>query len=172
MNKTLPFLPPMSDSPPLLLRAFTYLSDTSSYCYYNMGHYSSNRLSLRCLMGVYCVFRPQRLILKTILKLIEWRWITAVASFVLERKSLKTSLVDLYASCWMLVCQLDDFQRSLINGIITGLFQGITEDRLPLNESDGMRTNLKTKFITLKKKHYSVYQILGYQAVYEWIHVL
>ena len=30
MNKTLPFLPPMSDSPPLLLRAFTYLSDTSS----------------------------------------------------------------------------------------------------------------------------------------------
>ena len=30
----------------------------------------------------------------------------------LERKSLRTSLVDLYASYWILVWQLDDFQRS------------------------------------------------------------
>ena len=39
------------------------------------------------------------------------RWCCSLSSW-LERKSLRTSLVDLYTSYWILVWQLDDFQRS------------------------------------------------------------
>ena len=39
------------------------------------------------------------------------RWCCSLSSW-LERKSLRTSLVDLYTSYWILVWKLDDFQRS------------------------------------------------------------
>ena len=41
-------------------------------------------------------------------------WCCSLSSWWLERKSLRTSLVDLYSSYWILVWQLDDNNNGLL----------------------------------------------------------
>ena len=63
------------------------------------------------------------------------RWCSTLSSW-LERESLRTSLEDLYISFWILVHVTAWRPPEIFNGVITGLFQGIMQNWLALNEFD------------------------------------
>ena len=95
------------------------------------------------------------------------RWCCSLSSW-LERKSLRTSLVDLYTSYWILVWQLDDFQRSFKEsfGDSFNEFQRTVWHWVNLIEGG------QDQIYCVLRKHCSVFQILEYQAIFEYSHSL